>query len=108
MEGAPNSRCGGSGPTAPVGAQEAGEKESFLLQMHHNLHQVVMEEMAGIDGTTQEQAWCLPVLPELMLRKEIVEEELQVLDKQKEIAEGQAMTTEFLVTKTVSAQGGVG
>ena len=61
-----------------------------------------MEEMARIVGTTQERAWCLPALSELMLRKAIGEEELQVLDKQKEIAEGPAMTTEFLVTKTVS------
>ena len=61
-----------------------------------------MEELAQIDGTTQEQAWCLPILSELMLRKAAVEEELQIMDKEKEKVEHLAMASEFLVTKTVA------
>jgi len=74
----------------------------FTENADHNLHQVVVEELAQIDGTTQEQAWCLPILSELMLRKAAVEEELQIMDKEKEKVEHLAMASEFLVTKTVA------
>ena len=43
-----------------------------------------MDEMAQIDGTTEEQVWCLPVLRELMVRKAAVEEELHLLNNEKE------------------------
>ena len=50
--------------------------------------------MVQIDGTAEEQAWCLPVLSEVMMRKATIEDELELMDKVRE--------TEFLVTKTVA------
>ena len=97
VEGAPNSQDGGSRLTAPN-----RDQEGFLRQMHHNLHQVVIDELTQIDGTTEEQAWCLPVLRELMVKKAAVEEELHLMDKEKEKEVQQAVVNEFLVTKTVA------
>ena len=72
--------------------------------MQHNLHQLVMEEMNQIDGTAEEQAWCLPVLSEMMMtmKKAAIEEELQQLENKKEEDQTKAIANEFLVTKTVS------
>ena len=93
-EGAPNSRAGGSYPTA--------SRESFLCQMQHNLHQLVMEEMSKIDGSEKEQAWCMPILSELLVRKAAVEDELCDINDEKEQVKNQKLANEFLVTKTVA------
>ena len=95
-EGAPNSRDGGSCPTA------SKNKESFLRRMQHNLHQFVMEEMSMIDATTEDQVWCMPILKEMLVKKAAVEEELNVINKEKKEVEAQAAANEFLVTKTVA------
>ena len=95
-EGAPNNRDGGSCPTA------SNNKKSFLRRMQHNLHQLVMEEMSMIDATTEDQVWCMPILKEMLVKKAAVEEELNVINKEKKEVETQAAANEFLVTKTVA------
>ena len=93
-EEAPNSQCGGSCLTA------SQEYESFLQKVQHNLHMLVMDEMAHIDGTADEQAWCMPVLKEMLVQKAEVEEELIMINRGKN--EVLAGGNEFLVTRTVS------
>ena len=93
-EEAPNSQCGGSSLTA------SQEYESFLQKVQHNLHMLVMDEMAHIDGTADEQAWCMPVLKEMLVQKAEVEEELIMINRGKK--EVLANENEFLVTRTVS------
>ena len=93
-EEAPNSQCGGSCLTA------SQEYESFLQKVQHNLHMLVMDEMAHIDGTADEQAWCMPVLKEMLVQKAEVEEELIMINRGKK--EVLANENEFLVTRTVS------
>ena len=93
-EEAPNSQCGGSCLTA------SQEYESFLQKVQHNLHMLVMDEMVHIDGTADEQAWCMPVLKEMLVQKAEVEEELIMINRgKKEVLAGE---NEFLVTRTVS------
>ena len=93
-EEAPNSQCGGSSLTA------SQEYESFLQKVQHNLHMLVMDEMVHIDGTADEQAWCMPVLKEMLVHKAEVEEELIMINRgKKEVLAGE---NEFLVTRTVS------
>ena len=70
--------------------------------MQHNLHQLVMEEMSMIDATTEDQVWCMPILKEMLVKKAAVEEELNVINKEKKEVETQAAANEFLVTKTVA------
>ena len=61
---------------------------------------LVMDEMAHIDGTADEQAWCMPVLKEMLVQKAEVEEELIMINRgKKEVLAGE---NEFLVTRTVS------
>ena len=76
-EEAPNSQCGGSCLTA------SQEYESFLQKVQHNLHMLVMDEMVHIDGTADEQAWCMPVLKEMLVQKAEVEEELIMINRGK-------------------------
>ena len=93
-EEAPNSQCGGSCLTA------SQEYESFLQKVQHNLHMLVMDEMVHIDGTADEQAWCMPVLKEMLVQKAEVEEELIMINRGKK--EALVNENEFLVTRTVS------
>ena len=76
-EEAPNSQCGGSCLTA------SQEYENFLQKVQHNLHMLVMDEMVHIDGTADEQAWCMPVLKEMLVQKAEVEEELIMINREK-------------------------
>ena len=99
VEEAPNSRCGGSSPTA-----SNDNKERFLCQMHHNMHQLVQEEMAKIDATTVDQAWNMPVLSEVLMRKLAIEEELHQLRDGKAEQAQQAIENQFLVTKTIGSK----
>ena len=93
VEEAPNSQCGGSCLTA------SKEYENFLQNVQHNLHMLVMEEMSHIDGTADEQAWCMPILKEMLVQKAEVEEELTMINRKNETLAGEK---EFLVTRTVS------
>ena len=97
VEGAPNSWCGGSSPAAP-----SRGREGFLRQMHGNLSELVQEELGMVDATTIEQAWCLPVLSEALIKKVAVEEELHQLERDTVDKETKALEKQFLVTKTVS------
>lgn len=96
VEGAPKSWCGGSSPAA------SNSKEGFLRKMHGNLSELVNEEMSMVDATTADQAWWLPVLSEVLVKKVAVEEELHQLEQHKEEAATKAIENQFLVTKTVS------
>ena len=93
-EEAPNSQCGGSCLTA------SQEYENFLQKVQHNLHMLVMDEMVHIDGTADEQAWCMPVLKEMLVQKAEVEEELIMINRGKK--EALENGNEFLVTRTIS------
>ena len=97
VEGAPNSWCGGSSPAAP-----SRGRAGFLRQMHGNLSELVQEELGMVDATAIEQAWCLPVLSEALIKKVAVEEELHQLERDKVDKETKALENQFLVTKTVS------
>ena len=99
-EGAPKNWCGGSCPVAPL--ESVKDPEGFLRMMHHNLHHLVEDELTKIDGTAEEQAWCLPILSELLVKKVSIEEELHMRDEEKERSEQQAISHEFLVTRTIS------
>ena len=96
-EGVPNNWCGGSSPVTPFQNQEC-----FLRQMQHTLCQLVEEEMMQIDGTAEEQAWCLPIVTEVLVRKAAVEEELHQIKDHQSMVNDMAMNKEFLVTKTIS------
>ena len=96
---APNSRCGSSCPTT-----SSENKECFLRQMHHNMHQLVQEEMARIDATTVDQAWSMPVLSEVLMRKLAIKEELHRLEDGKVEEAQQVVENQFLVTKTIGSK----
>ena len=70
--------------------------------MQQNVAQLVQEELAQVDATTAEQAWCLPVLSEVLVKKLNMENEVHQKQVEKEEATNQAMENQFLVTKTVS------
>jgi hypothetical protein len=70
--------------------------------MQHTLCQLVEEEMMQIDGTAEEQAWCLPIVTEVLVRKAAVEEELHQIKDHQSMVNDMAMNKEFLVTKTIS------
>ena len=99
-EGAPKNWCGGSCPVAP--SEDVKDPECFLRMMHHNLHHLVEDELTQIDGTSEEQAWCFPILSELLVKKVAIEEELHMREEEKERSEQQAISHEFLVTRTIS------
>ena len=97
VEGVPNSWCGGSSPATP-----SKDVEGFLCQMQHNLGQLIQEEMAMVDASTAEQAWCLPILSEVLAKKMAMEDELHQKQAEKTEAINKEMENQFLVTKTVS------
>ncbi|CAL1127970.1 unnamed protein product [Cladocopium goreaui] len=69
---------------APIeGEDDPFEYESFLQKVQRNLHMLVMDEMVHIDGTADEQAWCMPVLKEMLVQKAEVEEELIMINRGK-------------------------
>ena len=95
--GVPSSWDGGSRPATPP-----NDAEGFLRRMQQNVAQLVQEELAQVDATTAEQAWCLPVLSEVLVKKLNMENEVHQKQVEKEEATNQAMENQFLVTKTVS------
>eukprot|EP00435_Cladocopium_sp_Y103_P007195 s4968_g2.t1 len=83
------------GKTSPAMCQRSG---MFPSSDVHNLHHLVEEELTQIDGTAEEQAWCFPILSELLVKKVSIEEELHMREEEKEPSEQQAMSHEFLVS----------
>ena len=97
VEEVPNSWAGGSYP-----APSQQTAENLLVQMQQNLAQLIQEEMSKVDATTVEQAWCLPVLSEVLMKKLAMENELYQKQVEKDELVNKDMENQFLVTKTVS------
>ena len=68
------------------------------------MHQLVQEEMAKIDAVDVEQAWYMPVLSEVLVKKLAIEEELYQIEDGKAEAEQHAAENQFLVTRTISSK----
>eukprot|EP00438_Fugacium_kawagutii_P032909 Skav221774 [mRNA] locus=scaffold2426:73054:81328:- [translate_table: standard] len=98
QEGVPNNREGGSRPMTPFVQSQV---QAMQVQQA-NLHHLIEDELQRLDGVHEEQAWCLPVISQMMRDKNDIEDRLL---QQMRVAQDQvehALETEFLVTKTIS------
>eukprot|EP00438_Fugacium_kawagutii_P021543 Skav211544 [mRNA] locus=scaffold5431:11157:19385:- [translate_table: standard] len=98
QEGVPNNREGGSRPMTPFVQSQV---QAMQVQQA-NLHHLIEDELQRLDGVHEEQAWCLPVISQMMHDKNDIEDRLL---QQMRVAQDKmenALETEFLVTKTIS------